>query len=47
MAFVFSCFGIKTKQITLSFGSAGTKQMKTEEILALTTKTKQTMLMLL
>ena len=41
MAFVFICFSTKTKQMTFSFGSAGTKQMKTEEIIALSTKTKQ------
>ena len=41
MAFVLICFSTKTKQMTFSFGSAGTKQMKTEEILSFSTKTKQ------
>ena len=41
MSFVFICFSTKTKQMTFSFGSAGTKQMKTEEMLSFSTKTKQ------
>jgi hypothetical protein len=34
-------FSTKTKQTTFSFGQAGTKQMKTEEIFSFSTKTKQ------
>ena len=37
---IFS-FSTKTTQMTFSFGLAGTKQMKTNGIIAFITKTKQ------
>jgi hypothetical protein len=42
MAFIFIVVSTKTKQMTFRFCSAGTKQMKSQEILSFSTKTKQT-----